>query len=75
MKEGGAGDIKKSLKKSIKQPSRREEMHELFQGEMSESKQARGFRKGTGDSLKKKQKSSFKSKSRYVIFCVLPMGF
>ncbi|KAJ4799538.1 ATP-dependent RNA helicase DRS1 [Rhynchospora pubera] len=63
-KGGGAGNLKKSLKKTIKQPSRREEMHELFQGDMSESKQARGFKKGTGNSLKRK-KSSFKSQSRY----------
>lgn len=45
-------------------------MHELFQGDMSESKQARGFKKGTGNSLKKKQKSSFNSKSRYVVVSV-----
>jgi hypothetical protein len=65
-KGGGAGGMKKSIKKS----SRREEMHELFQGDMSESKQAQGFRKGTGNSLKNKQTSFFKSKSRYVVFFV-----
>ncbi|XP_078166668.1 DEA(D/H)-box RNA helicase family protein isoform X1 [Carex rostrata] len=64
-KGGGAGNLKKSLKKPVKQSSRREEMHELFQSDMSDRKQARGFTKGTGNSLKKKHKSSFKSQSRY----------
>lgn len=74
-KGGGAGNLKKSLKKPVKQSSRREEMHELFQSDMSDRKQARGFTKGTGNSLKKKHKSSFKSQSRYaVVFVSLPLG-
>ncbi|KAL5205189.1 hypothetical protein ABZP36_033398 [Zizania latifolia] len=48
---------------SEKGPTRQEEMHELFQNDMSEWKQGRSLKKN--DILRKKSKNSFKSKSRY----------
>lgn len=52
---------RKSNHSSQKTTSRTEEMRELFQSDISDKKQRRGV--GTG----KKSKSSFKSKSRYVV--------
>ncbi|KAG8048674.1 hypothetical protein GUJ93_ZPchr0009g1019 [Zizania palustris] len=48
---------------SEKGPTRQEEMHELFQNDMSEWKQGRSLKKN--DILRKKSKNAFKSKSRY----------
>ena len=66
-KAADAGKIVVKKGKKAKRPSqtsqsRTDEMRELFQSEMSEKKQKRNLRGGG------KKKSSFKSKSRYVIF-------
>lgn len=57
--------VRKDSKKSNRLPqrtqSRTDEMHDLFQSDMSQGKQNRK-NSGTG---KKKSKNSFKSKSRY----------
>lgn len=60
-----AGKIVRKSVKNQKRPaqgtkSRTDEMHELFQSDMSEKKQKRTIGGGGG-----KKKSSFKSKSRY----------
>ncbi|XP_047049814.1 DEAD-box ATP-dependent RNA helicase 28-like [Lolium rigidum] len=61
--------VKGKNEKKAKQPSdkgqtRQEEMHELFQNDMSEWKQGRALKK-KDSSFAKKSKNSFKSKSRY----------
>lgn len=48
-----------------KNNSRKEEMLELFQNDMSDKKQARITNKNKNVSVLRKSKSSFKSKSRY----------
>ncbi|XP_072955239.1 DEAD-box ATP-dependent RNA helicase 28 [Typha angustifolia] len=70
MKKGNEGGKLKNSAKRVKKPSqnvqtRKEEMHELFQSDMSESKQDRSFKKSNSVTGRKKSKSSFKSKSRY----------
>uniref|UniRef100_A0A0D9XZB7 RNA helicase n=1 Tax=Leersia perrieri TaxID=77586 RepID=A0A0D9XZB7_9ORYZ len=60
----GKGKNDKSAKQqSEKGPTRQEEMHELFQNDMSEWKQGRALKKIKD--IRKKSKNSFKSKSRY----------
>ena len=59
-----AGKAKK-LSSEGKQ-SKREEMLELFQNDMSERKQAHTTKKSSNALARRKSKSSFKSKSRYV---------
>lgn len=62
----GKGKIDKKAKQhSDKVPSRQEEMHELFQNDMSEWKQGRALKKNN-DFARKKSKNAFKSKSRFV---------
>lgn len=63
----GAGKIKKEnygKQHSEKAPSRQEEMHELFQSDMSEWKQGRSLKKNN-NFTHKKSKNAFKSKARY----------
>uniref|UniRef100_A0A8I6YJN9 RNA helicase n=1 Tax=Hordeum vulgare subsp. vulgare TaxID=112509 RepID=A0A8I6YJN9_HORVV len=63
----GAGkgkNEKKSKQPAEKGQTRQEEMHELFQNDMSEWKQGRSLKK-KDSSFEKKSKNSFKSKSRY----------
>ncbi|KAK3139782.1 hypothetical protein QOZ80_5AG0390100 [Eleusine coracana subsp. coracana] len=55
---------KKGKQHSDKVPSRQEEMHELFQNDMSEWKQGRALNKNN-NFARKKSKNAFKSKSRY----------
>lgn len=63
----------RNLKKTIKyknkpvqkDQTRKEEMLELFQNDMSDKKQARIGKKSSNVSGQRKSKSSFKSKSRY----------
>ncbi|CAM0949884.1 unnamed protein product [Alopecurus aequalis] len=72
MKATGKKDIgagKGNNEKKAKQPSekgqtRQEEMHELFQNDMSEWKQGRSLKK-KDSTYAKKSKNSFKSKARY----------
>ncbi|KAG1354122.1 DEAD-box ATP-dependent RNA helicase 28 [Cocos nucifera] len=64
------GKILKKSGKRAKQPSqknqtRKEEMLELFQNDMSERKQSRTSKRSNDASRRRKSKSSFKSKSRY----------
>lgn len=58
-------DKRKKLSSEGKQ-SKKEEMLELFQNDMSERKQAHTTKKSGNVLAKRKSKSSFKSKSRYV---------
>ncbi|KAH7663208.1 RNA helicase protein [Dioscorea alata] len=57
-------DKRKKLSSEGKQ-SKREEMLELFQNDMSERKQAHTTKKSSNVLARRKSKSSFKSKSRY----------
>ncbi|XP_010920141.1 DEAD-box ATP-dependent RNA helicase 28 isoform X2 [Elaeis guineensis] len=64
------GKVLKNSGKRAKQPSqknqtRKEEMLELFQNDMSERKQSRTSERSNNASRRRKSKSSFKSKSRY----------
>ncbi|GJN35028.1 hypothetical protein PR202_gb23754 [Eleusine coracana subsp. coracana] len=61
---------KKGKQHSDKVPSRQEEMHELFQNDMSEWKQGRALNKNN-NFARKKSKNAFKSKSRYVTDALL----
>ena len=54
---------KRAKQSSQKNQTRKEEMMDLFQNDMSEAKQARSTKKG-GALGRKKARSSFKSKSR-----------
>lgn len=66
-KTGAAGkgkNEKKARPHSEKAQTRQEEMHELFQNDMSEWKQGRSL-KNNSSFARKKSKNSFKSKSRY----------
>ncbi|WVZ90197.1 hypothetical protein U9M48_036523 [Paspalum notatum var. saurae] len=63
----GAGKVKNeknARQHSEKTPSRQEEMHELFQSDMSEWKQGRSLKKNN-NFARKKSKNAFKSKARY----------
>ncbi|CAN6338306.1 unnamed protein product [Urochloa humidicola] len=63
----GAGkgkNEKNSRQHSEKAPSRQEEMHDLFQNDMSEWKQGRAL-KNNNNFARKKAKNAFKSKARY----------
>ncbi|TKW28557.1 hypothetical protein SEVIR_3G335900v4 [Setaria viridis] len=63
----GAGkgkNEKNSRQHSEKAPTRQEEMHDLFQNDMSEWKQGRALKKNN-DFARKKSKNAFKSKARY----------
>ncbi|KAL6622834.1 hypothetical protein ACP70R_032713 [Stipagrostis hirtigluma subsp. patula] len=61
----GKGKMDKKAKQhSEKVPTRQEEMHDLFQNDMSEWKQGRALKKNNSFA-RKKSKNSFKSKSRY----------
>ncbi|TVU50283.1 hypothetical protein EJB05_01649, partial [Eragrostis curvula] len=61
----GKGKIdKKARQHSDKVPTRQEEMHDLFQNDMSEWKQGRPLKKDN-NFARKKSKNAFKSKSRY----------
>ena len=63
----GAGkgkNEKKSRQHSEKGPTRQEEMHDLFQNDMSEWKQGRALKKNN-NFARKKSKNAFKSKARY----------
>ncbi|KAL6851939.1 hypothetical protein ACP4OV_020124 [Aristida adscensionis] len=61
----GKGKVDKKTKQhSEKAPTRQEEMHDLFQSDMSEWKQGRSLKKNNSFA-RKKSKNSFKSKSRY----------
>ncbi|URE26332.1 hypothetical protein MUK42_36070 [Musa troglodytarum] len=57
--------IKNKNKPVQKDQTRKEEMLELFQNDMSDKKQARIGKKSSNVSGRRKSKSSFKSKSRY----------
>lgn len=78
MKARESGKTLKNSSKRAKQDSqksqtRKEEMLDLFQSDMTDGKQAR-IRKG--NLLGKKKKSSFKSKSRYGCHrCCMPCTF
>ncbi|CAN6333938.1 unnamed protein product [Urochloa humidicola] len=62
---GGKGkNEKNSRQHSEKAPSRQEEMHDLFQNDMSEWKQGRALKKNN-NFARKKAKNAFKSKARY----------
>lgn len=63
-KKDGKGKNEKAKQPSEKGQTRQEEMHELFQSDMSEWKQGRSLKK-KDSSFAKKSKNSFKSKSRY----------
>jgi hypothetical protein len=64
--DAGKGKIDKKAKQhSDKVPSRREEMHELFENDMTEWKQGRNLKKNY-TLARQKSKNAFKSKSRYV---------
>ncbi|KAF8659727.1 hypothetical protein HU200_058186 [Digitaria exilis] len=61
----GKGKNEKNARQhSEKAPTRQEEMHDLFQSDMSEWKQGRSLKKNNNFS-RKKAKNAFKSKSRY----------
>jgi ATP-dependent RNA helicase DDX27 len=65
--DAGKGKIDKKAKQhSDKVLSRREEMHELFENDMTEWKQGRNLKKNN-TFARQKSKNAFKSKSRYVI--------
>lgn len=70
MKARDSGKPVKKIRETQKYASKRnqtrkDEMLELFQNDMSESKQRQGSTKSKSGLFKKKSKSSFKSKSRY----------
>ena len=61
----GKGKNEKNARQhSEKGPTRQEEMHDLFQNDMSEWKQGRALKKNN-NFARKKAKNAFKSKARY----------